>query len=96
MREKNVLRSATPGPAGQDAYLATAARPGLMLGAIGAAAFVFCLSMNVRILPEVFLTYVAPFLRNLMHLLEPARLRPRQEKHLERTMITRILSELSS
>ena len=30
-REKKVLRSATPGPAGRDAYLATAPRPGLML-----------------------------------------------------------------
>ena len=34
-REKKVLRSATPGPAGRDAYLATAPRPGLMLVRLG-------------------------------------------------------------
>ena len=34
-REKKVLRSGTPGPAGRDAYLATARRPGLMLVRFG-------------------------------------------------------------
>ena len=34
-RDKKVLRSATPGPAGRDAYLASAPRPGLMLVRFG-------------------------------------------------------------
>ena len=37
-REKKVLRSATPGPAGRDAYLASASPPGLMLVRFGAQA----------------------------------------------------------